>query len=146
MQQQWSAETSIHEWDPQEKQFSLFQEYHEATKELIFLCEGGDFALQGHMNQLTDLISRRQQLMENIEQLKKDFSLSTGDSENKKPGILLTEISALDKKAQQLLEDKIKILKGKLRMNRRDMKVNKAYHPTGKQYEGFFIDCKTSKK
>ena len=134
-------------WNPDERQFSMFQEYHSATKELIFLCEDGDFALQNHLGRLTELIIRRQQLLENIEGLKNKFPKASHiNTDKEQQRTLLLELSGLEKKAQQLLENKIKILKGKMSINRQAIQIHKTYHPPRKQYEGFFIDCKTIKK
>ncbi len=149
-------------------QLQEYKSMHDIAQKKNLHCQKSSFQTEKDLEELNLLLAERHRAMERIEesqgeieQIKKDLekagleeitlgALSARGASPKKMEkleeligelqSLLKEITLLDNKSQELLEEKLGGIKSKMEGVKVGRKASQAYNNAGTQMEGFFID------
>ncbi len=153
-----------------EQQISSYKQMYILALSQEKLCTTNDFSTASSLEELNSLLTKKQKLMQQIDNKQKK-ALSAKESLEKELGIknisgatlaihcpfpeteqlqailsqiepILRKIASLDLISQQALQNKLGAVKQGMKKIQQGKQMTKAYHPTQKQTEGFFIDRK----
>lgn len=151
-------------------QLNLYQAMMEVARKQVKLCTEADFSEEENIENLNHLLLKRQEQMLKIEKsqssantvkeiLQRELGINEvngqtlaslcpyPETENLQKVLkclnsLLADITHLDTRSQQALQNKLGLVKNELQKIQRSKQAKKAYKPVKKQLEGFFFDKK----